>query len=183
MRKVELRRHSLRGPTGDLCRAGVRLARKAAARQGVDHVAFHSSPKARAVQTAEAFGGSRIIRDPRLGLLPPAEIIPHQGRVDTLMSRQGISVLEAYFSLPETRQVLRGKAEEVLQAVREIARGLADGERALAVSHGGTVEPAVALARGGPFTLEAAGGEFRECEGALFGLEGDEVVTVEEIRL
>ena len=183
MKYVDLRRHSLRGPTGDLTEDGRALARRATARTAASYSAFYSSPKPRAEQTAIAFGGKKPIHDPRLGLLSGAEIAPFDAPVRAVMETRGIGLLAAYFALEEIHPILRRKGEEVIQAVLEIAAALREDGTALAVSHGGSVEPAALIARDGEFDLRAIGGEFRECEGALLGVDGDRVDLVELIRL
>lgn len=183
MRRVELRRHSLRGPSGDLSEEGEALARKTAATAAIPYDAFFSSPARRAQQTASAFGGVDVRVDPRLGLLPGADLAPYDGRARALMERREIGLLAAYVALPEVHPTLRKKGEEVLEAIREIGAALPDGGCALAISHGGTIEPAALIALGGEFDLDAIGGDLAECEGVRFDLEDGRVVSVEVIRL
>ena len=183
MKQVELRRHSLRGPSGDLTEEGVSLARKAARRAGASYDAFRSSPARRARQTAAAFGGMEIKVDPRLGLLPGAELAPYDGRVHAVMETRRLGLLGAYLAIPEVHGILRRKGQAVLEAIQEMAATLPEGGRALAISHGGTIEPAALMARGGEFELSRIGGEIGECEGARFDLEGGKIVAVEILRL
>ena len=107
MKLVDLRRHSLRGPSGDITEGGVALARRAAQATGISYTSFHSSPARRAQQTAEAFGGKEVSLDERFGLLPGAEFAPFDARVRAVMETRGIGLLDAYLAkepLPDTAE-------------------------------------------------------------------------------
>ena len=182
LRWVELRRHSLRGSDGNLTEAGRVLARAVCQFGGHAYRLGAASPKPRAQQTAQAFGVAEPETDPRLALIPGAVLAPFEDRIRAVVERRRRGPIDAWFSMPEVHPVLVEKGEAVLDAVIDLGRRLQPGERALAISHGSVIEPAVAVARGGDFDLEAMGGEFAECEGAAFGIGDDRIHVVQFLR-
>ncbi len=184
MKVVEIRRHSLTGEDKNLSDEGRELAQRAKAsllRERYDLVL--SSPKARCLQTAEAFGFPEPKVDERFGTLPGEKLGPYDEQVRKLMEERGLSLLEAYFALPETRKVLEEKGREVVEAIIEVASSLPEGGSAFIVSHGGTIEPAALVALGGEFDLSVLGGGLEPCEGVAFLVEGEEIKGVSIIRL
>ncbi|MCZ6601790.1 MAG: histidine phosphatase family protein [Planctomycetota bacterium] len=173
----------MRGPSGDLTEQGETLARETARAAPGSYDAFYSSPSPRAQQTALAFGAKTVKTDPRLGLLPGAEFVAYDAQVRALTETKRLGLLGAYLEIADLHPILRRKGEEVLDVLREIARDLPRGSCALAISHGGTIEPAVLVAMGGAFSLEAIGMEFSECEGATFEVDEDKIKLVELLRL
>lgn len=152
MKLLELRRHSRRGDDGNLTPAGMALAeRVGAAMSRFDRV--WSSPRPRAVQTAEAFSRGVPAIDSRLDL--PA-------------------------SMPNDLEPLGRRGVEALV---ELAAALPEGGAGLVVTHGGLLEPIVVAAMGGPFDLGRLGGNFAECEGARLRIENGAVAAVDLIRL
>lgn len=151
MKTLELRRHSKRGDDGSLAATGRALAERVGATlPRFDRV--WSSPRPRAVQTAELFGRGAPTIDPRLDLPAslPADLEP--------LGRAGVETLLG------------------------LARALPEGGAGLVVTHGGILEPIVVTAMGGPFDLERLGGNFAECEGARIRIENGAVSGVDLVR-
>lgn len=183
MKVVEVRRHSKRGSGDDLSEEGVELARRAKRTLEGPYFLCYSSPKWRCVRTLQELGCHEYRIDERFGPLPSERVSVHDGRVRETMNRHGVGLLEAYFEVDEVRGILKEKGAEVLQAVRDAAKTLPQGRQALAVSHGGTIEPAAIFALGRGFSLSALGGALRECEGVRFLVEDREIRRVDIIRL
>lgn len=132
MRVVEHRRHSRRDPTDvHLSREGVALARRVA-RTLVRFDRVVTSPKPRAVETAQALGFSVDAVVPDLGVMPDDVGLP----IDELNPRsfadyvRGVERSEAMAEYA-TCQALR---------MREELERLPEGGRLLMVSHGGVIE-------------------------------------------
>ncbi len=179
---IEIRRHSIRDGAGDLNAEGKALAERVAKTLPGSYAVVVTSGKPRAVQTAVLFGQATPETDDRLSLLTmPEGVIKRE--VEALMEKKGLTALEAYFSIPTCRTVLRESGQKVVALVQELAEKLKSGERALCVSHGGTIEPAVLIALKQEFSLEVLGGEFAECEGATFAVVGSQIVGVDIHRL
>jgi len=162
----EVRRHSLRGEGDGLSAEGLELARRAAATLVGGFAAVYSSPKLRCVETLKAFGFESYRVIPELGTLP-ASLRDHDHHVDALRSRTGCTFLEAYLAIPATHLILEAFGEALFAKLCQLVADLPAGRNALAVSHGGSIEPAV-LAAMPDWTLDDLGGELRECEAALF---------------
>ncbi len=182
MKVVEVRRHSLRDKEGNLSEEGRKLAQKAALTLEGNYNKIISSPSARAIQTAEAFGFKNIEKDDRFGGLPSEKITPHEGKVEETRTAKNLTLLQAYYEVPETRMILEEWGKNFLQSIISVSKELPDGGRALIVSHSGSIEPAT-LAALNKSSLNEIGGQFSECEGAKFFVHGDEIIRVDIIRL
>jgi len=183
MKVVEVRRHSIRGGDDALSEEGRQLARKAGKTLEGKYLYRYSSPKKRAIQTLEEFGYTIFKVDERFGPLPGQEIRPFEDRVKKVVEDQKLTLLEAFFKVRALHPIMEEKGRQLIEAVKQICRELPDDERALVVSHGGSVEPAAILTLGKDFSLDVLGGELLECEGVKFFLERDSVKRVDVIRL
>jgi len=176
----DLRRHSLRGEGDTLSHDGVGLARRAASTLVGNYAATYTSPKQRCIETLKAFGFDTYKIIPEFGTLPP-ELREHDQHVETLRRRTACTLLEAYLAIPATHLILESFGKALFEKLCELAQELPLHKNALAVSHGGSIEPAVLAAMPG-WTLEAMGGELEECEAALFHFEGKIFHRVETLR-
>lgn len=139
MRVVEHRRHSRRDP-GDphLSREGLELARRVAPTLGrFDRVV--SSPKRRAIETAEALGFSVDAEVPDLALMPD-DVGP---AFDELNPRS----FAEYVRAAARNRSLGEYARRQAKVMREELSRVPDGGRLLIVSHGGVIEFGAAAAR------------------------------------
>jgi len=182
MKIIEVRRHSMAGHDGRLTGEGTALASFAAKTVATPLGSAFSSPKPRAIETAALFGlpSPQVIEE--LSPLSSDEFSPYHERIEWF-ALQGLTLLDAYFAIPEIMPLLVNHGKRSLAALSRIAGQLTDGTSALAVSHGGTIEPAALLALGGEFELETMGGELNCCEGVRFGYAERAIVVVEIIRL
>lgn len=179
--QVEVRRHAPRGPDGLLTPAGWALALRVGQTLQRPYAAVLTGTAPRCIQTARAFGFPDYRIDPAFDS-PPAEalsaLLPQIRRA---AQERALTLLEAFLRVPVTRDLLFEAGERLLGAVRHVAERLPAGGRALAVTHAGSIEPAILLAAGayggGPFDF------IRECEGASFAIEGREVVGVTPMPL
>jgi broad specificity phosphatase PhoE len=103
-------------------------------------------------------------------------------RVEEMMREKEVSLLEAFFQVPEVMEIIEERAKECLKGIKRVARSLPEGGSALVLSHGGTIEPAALLAKGN-WDLKAIGGPLKECEGIVFKLDGDEIVDIYTARI
>ena len=178
---IEVRRHSLRGAGKSLSPEGIALAKRVAPTLVGNFHAAYSSPKTRCTETLQAFGFTAWKIVPEFGLLPE-RLAEHEAHVDALQRRTGCSDLEAYFAIPATHLILEEFGRAFFAKVCELARELHHGKNALAISHGGSIEPAV-LAAVPDWDLEDLGGELKQCEGALFHFADGAFSRVELRRL
>lgn len=178
---IEVRRHSLRGEGSSLSPEGVELARKAAAGMVGRFHAIYTSPKQRCIETLEAFGFTTYKIVPEFGTLPP-ELAAHDRHVEAVRGRSGCSPLGAYMAIPATHLILERFGSIFYEKLCALAAELPLGRNALAVSHGGSIEPAV-LAAMPDWTLDDLGGELKECEAALFHFDDKLFKRVELRRL
>jgi len=179
---IEVRRHSLRDKEGNLSEEGRKFAQKAALTLEGNYNKIISSPSARTIQTAEAFGFKNIEKDDRFSGLPSEKITPHEGRVEETRTAKNLTLLQTYYEVPETRSILEEWGKNFLQSIISLSKELADGGRALIVSHSGSIEPAT-LAALNKSSLNEIGGQFSECEGAKFFIDAGIVRRVDIIRL
>jgi broad specificity phosphatase PhoE len=177
----EVRRHSLRGGGDGLSPAGLELARRAAGTLAGNYGATYTSPKPRCIETLGALGFESYKVIPEFSTLP-AGLSAHDHHVEALQSRTGCSLLEAYLTIPATHLVLEAFGEAFFGKVCELAQALPRGKNALAISHGGSIEPAV-LAAMPEWSLEGMGGPLAECDAALFHFEDKIFTRVELLRL
>jgi broad specificity phosphatase PhoE len=177
----EVRRHSLRGEGDALSPEGLELARRAAPTLLGNCHAAYTSPRQRCIETLRAFGFTTYKIIPQFGTLP-STLAVHDAKLQALRTRTGCTLLEAYFAFPATHLILQEFGKAFLERLCGLAAELPAGKNALAVSHGGSIEPAV-LAAMPDWTLEDLGGEIRECEAALFRFDGGMLRGVELRRL
>ena len=139
MRVLEHRRHSRRDPAGiHLNSVGVELARRIAPTIGrFDRVV--TSPKPRAIETAEALGFKVDAVLPELGVMPDDVGLA----VDELHPRS----FADYVRLTERSEAMAEYAHQQEALMREEVRRLREGGRLLMVSHGGIIEFAAAASR------------------------------------
>ena len=179
--QVEVRRHAPRGPDGLLTPAGWALASRVGQTLHRPYAAALTGTAARCIQTARAFGFPDYRIDPAFDS-PSAEalsaLLPQMRRA---AQERALTLLEAFLGVPAARDLLFMAGERLLGAILHAAERLPAGGRALAVAHAGSIEPAILLAAG------AYGGDhlnfLRECEGAAFAIEGNEVVGVTPLSL
>ncbi|MGH7409079.1 MAG: hypothetical protein ACREKF_13870, partial [Candidatus Methylomirabilales bacterium] len=136
---------------------------------------------ARCIQTARAFGFPDYRINPAFDS-PPAEalsaLLPQIRRA---AQERALTLLEAFLRVPATRDLLFEAGERLLGAIHHAAERLPAGGRALAIAHAGSIEPAILLATG---AYESGHLNFlRECEGAAFAIERNEVVGVAPLSL
>lgn len=178
---VEMRRHSVRDDAGNVSEAGKALVARALKASVGTYAVGCTSGKPRAVETAKLFGLADPQTDDRLAMMVMQEPFERQAR--SLAEKKNISMLEAYFSIPGCRTQLRDTGKKALELVMETAARLKGGERALLVSHGGTVEPAALLGLQQEFSLSLLGGELGECEGVTFAVADGQILQVDVNRL
>lgn len=177
----EVRRHSIRGQGDDLAPEGIELATRARPTLLDAYHACYTSPKGRCIQTLEAFGFRAYTIVAEFGTLP-RKLAEFDRQAQTIRERSGCTLLEAYFAIPGTHVVLEEFGNAFLAKLTELAEALPQGKNALAVSHGGSIEPAVVAAMP-DWSLQTMGGELRECEGARFRFENAILRGVEIVRL
>ena len=183
MKVVEVRRHSIRGSDDTLSEEGRQLARRAGSTLEGKYLYCYTSPKKRAIQTLEEFGYTIFKVDERFGPLPGDKVRPFEDSAKKIVENQKLSLLQAFFEIRELHPIMEEKGRELIEAVKRTCRELPDDGRALAISHGGSIEPAAILALGKDFSLDVLGGELLECEGVRFFVEGDSVKRIDVIRL
>jgi broad specificity phosphatase PhoE len=172
MRVVEHRRHSRRDPAGiHLNRAGLELARRIAPTLGAfDRVV--TSPKPRALETAQALGFTVDAVLPELGVMPDDVGIA----VDELHPRS----FGDYVRLTERSEAMAEYAQQQAELMREELERLRDGSRLLMVSHGGIIEFGAAAAR--PSDAKSWGEPAGYLEGFRLSLSRGEWVRGEVLR-
>jgi len=185
MKWIEVRRHTFQDGTGHVTQAGQRLVEQVGATLHPPYAVLVASGLPRAVETAELFGAALGVhqhtQDDRLAPLAMPEGC--QREAEALVARKGLTLLEAYFSIPACRTVLRESGQKLMAFVTETAENLKSGEKALAISHGGTIEPAALIALQQEFSLGVLGGELAECEGVTFLVSDGQVIGVSIHRL
>jgi len=173
MRVVEHRRHSLRQPSDPhLSREGVALARRVGATIGrFDRVV--TSPKTRAVETAEALGFSV---DETLNELAemPDEVEP---RLEAMELRSYADYVRAI----ERSRAMSRYAHRRAELMREELEHVPSGGRLLVISHAGVVEFSAAAAR--PKDAVSWGAPAGILEGARLSWERGKWVRGEVLRV
>lgn len=178
---VEVRRHSLRGEGQSLSEEGIALARRAAEGLLGNFQTCCTSPKARAIETLEAFGVTQHTAVPEFGTLPD-ELEDHAAHVKALQDRTGCTVLEAYMAIPATHLALEAFGQAFFQKILEVGEALHPRHNALVVSHGGSIEAGV-LAAMPDWSLKDIGCELAECDGARFIFQHKVFLKIEFVRL
>jgi len=182
MKTVEIRRHSKRGEGKGLSREGKKIAQKAAKTLSPPYALLISSPKKRARQTMEAFGFKDYREDERFVTIQSPVIEKLEEKLQKTAQEKGITPLAAFFLIGEAKKALRKWGKTYLDAVIDISKELRDNEKALIVSHGGSIEPA-ALLFFDEFDLSKIGGPLEYCEGIEFIIEDDKLADIKVIRL
>jgi broad specificity phosphatase PhoE len=173
MRVIEHRRHSRRDPVGiHLNREGLELARRVASKIGrFDRVV--TSPKPRAVETAEALGFTVDAVLPELAVMPDDVGLS----IDELHPRS----FADYVRIAGRSEAMAEYAEGQAKLMRAELERLPDGSRLLMVSHGGIIEFGAASAR--PVDAMAWGEPVGYLEGVRFSLSDGEWVRGEVLRI
>ena len=174
MRVIEHRRHSRREP-GDvhLSREGRALARRVAGTIGrFDRVV--TSPKPRAVETAEALGFPVDATVPELAEMPDDVGLP-----DEPFGRRSFA---DYVRAVERSEAVAEYARRQAELMRKELAGLRDPDgRLLMVSHGGVIELGAAAAR--PVEARHWGEPLGLLEGVRLYLERGKWVRAEVLRV
>lgn len=183
MKTIEVRRHSKAEKWEDLTKDGRLVAEETANRMEKNYHLVISSPKKRAQETSRAMGFDQFEVDESFGTLPGDELAYYEQRIQKIIKERALTLLGAYFSLPETRNILMNHGWKFTEGMRKIASRLPKMGKALIISHGGSIETAILTVLGGE-SLDAIGGELGYCEGARFLFdEEDNLKTVEVLRL
>ena len=183
MKTIELRRHSVRGAGKGLTPHGYQLAKAARKTLTPPYRLILSSPKARCVETAEAFGFKHSLHDPRLGPLDYEAFEELEPYIKKMRKKKpGLSWIEAAFRIQGAASIFKSQAKVFLNSLADIAHFMAEGDRALAVTHADVIE-AVALLGFPRYDLAALGKPFNPCEGVEFGFENGRLAQVRPIRL
>jgi len=182
MRVVEVRRHAERDANEDLTADGLEQCATAKRTLEFPYNAYVISPAKRAKLTMEAFGGGAATVEERIAPRPRPPFEPFQRRHEELMAA-GMDAVTAWFAIPEASPALVELGRAAVAAVRDIAAKLPEGGRALAVSHGGTIEPFTVAALGRPYRSIFGNRELENCEGVkAYVLEG-RVSRVDIVRM
>lgn len=138
MRVLEHRRHSRRDPFGvHLNAEGIALARRVRREVGgFDRVV--TSPKPRAVETAEALGFVHPLVVPALGEMPEEVVAVGEG--------SGPVTFADYVRAVREDPAARAYATGQLTLWGEVLGSVSEGGRVLMISHGGTIEFGASLA-------------------------------------
>ena len=182
MRIVEIRRHAERDGDEDLTPRGLATAAKARESLDFPYHAPYVSPRKRARLTMEAFGIHDAVVEARIDERPRPPFLPFETRWRALIDT-GLDAVTAWFSIPEAIPVLLESGARALEGVREIAAKLPERGRALAVSHGGTIEPLAVVATGRPYAQLFGTAELGYCEGVKACFHGEELDRLDVIRL
>ena len=179
MRWLEVRRHSLtkkgpaRGRGSHLSREGVALAREVGA--GLGPIAYvMTSVLPRTIETAVAMG---LAVDDTIDL--PSGYVP--GEVEHHDQWEWARPYERYSELIARRGALAAVARAHRAVWTEVVTAVPDGECALLVSSGGSIEPVLVACF--PDARHADwGAPFSHCDGARLSFEGNRFTAVEFLR-
>jgi broad specificity phosphatase PhoE len=182
MRIVEVRRHAERDAEENLTAKG--LAQCAAAKRTLEfpYHAYVVSPAKRARLTMEALGGVNATVEKRLAPRPRPPFERSRRRHEELMAA-GMDPVTAWYAIPEAGPLLAEVGREALASVLDIAAKLPERGRALAVSHGGTIEPVAVIALGLPYASIFGDRELANCEGVRAYVLDARVVRLDVVRL
>ena len=181
MKIVEVRRHSVRGKDKGLSEEGRRIAREAAKTLSPPYALLIASPKERARETMEAFGYEDYEEDERFTTIRSPVIEKLEEKLEALAEAKGVSLLEAMFLDDDAKNALKEWGGKFLDAVIDVAKDLNEGEKALVVFHGGSIEPAALLAFD-EFDLKHIGGPLGYCEGVAFIIQNGNLSEVRALR-
>ncbi len=182
MRTVEVRRHAERDPNEDLTAKGLEQCALAKRSLEFPYDAYVTSPAKRARLTMEAFGGSPAAVEERLAPRPRPPFEPFARRHEKLTAA-GMDLVTAWYAIPEAYPALAEVGRSALAGVLDIAARLPDPGRALAVSHGGTIEPFAVAALGRSYPSIFGNRELAYCEGVRAHVLESRVCRVDVIRL
>ncbi|MCH7760711.1 histidine phosphatase family protein [candidate division TA06 bacterium] len=183
MKTIEVRRHTQAEKWEDLTDEGRYIVGEVVKRMEKDYDIIISSPKKRAQQTLLALGYKIFEIDKTFGTLSGEDLTYYEQKVQKVMKDEALTLLEAYLKIPETQKILMNHGWKFTEGLRRIAARLPKNGKALIVSHGGSIEPAILTILGGE-SLDAMGGELGYCEGARFIFnEKDILKKVEVLRL
>ncbi len=180
MKIVEVRRHSIRDEGPHLSKEGIELADKVGKTLEKAYSYYVSSPKERAVETLEAFGIVDFEVSDDFLSVDDSELKKHKQKTKEIASEKGISKFEASFLFPEGKEALIEMGKTFLENVKKVANKIKHGEKALIVSHGGSIEPA-ALLGFDEFSLHKMGGPLDCCEGVIFFF--DEQNQLQDVKI
>jgi broad specificity phosphatase PhoE len=181
VRTVELRRNSPWDRSAAyLSQGGLALVEAARAHLGGSYSAYYTSPSKRCRVTMKALGFATFREVKEFGRLPKWFLRFPAG----LNSKDapGTVFLEAYLAHDEARQRLLAHGAAVLEKVKKVARKLADGGRALVISHLLTIELAAMIARGDE-NPAAIGAHIEPLEGVAMDFDGERVAGIRALRL
>ena len=182
MRTVELRRHAERDANEDLTAKGLEQCEAAKRTLEFPYDAYAVSPAKRAKLTMQRLGGGPSIEELRLAPRPRPPFEAFARSHQELMAA-GMDAVTAWYAIPGANPALAEVGRVALEAVLGIAAKLADGGRALAVSHGGTIEPFVVAGLGRAYPSIFGNRELGYCEGVKAQVLDGRVVRVDVIRL
>jgi broad specificity phosphatase PhoE len=182
MRTVELRRHAERDANEDLTAKGLEQCAFAKRTLELPYDAYVTSPAKRARLTMEAFGGGPAAVEERLAPRPRPPFEPFARRHEELVAA-GADPVTAWYAIPEALRPLSEVGRVALAAVLDIAARLPEPGRALAVSHGGTIEPFAVSALGRAYPSIFGNRELAYCEGVRVHVLESRVCRVDVIRL
>ena len=177
MKTIEVRRHAPSDEEKNVSPEGLQLAHDMIPRLRDSYDAYYCSPQKRTAQTMAAFGFEGATPRDGFDTLPGDRMKPFMPQVEVLMAETRCDLITAFVAVDDIRAILEETGGKFLDGVRKVAAELAEGGCALVVSHGGTIEPAVMAARG-DWNVAAMGGPLKECEAAIFEVEGEDVVNV-----
>ena len=174
---LEIRRHAERGDRSNeqsaLAPAGRAMA-EALAKRAAKYALVLSSPLPRAKETAQLVAG-------RLDAIDPG-LLPEMGGAIGDRIFGDMRTLADWEAVLAEREDARKFALEQLRTWARIAARVKDGDRALAISHGGIIElPALTLAKQLGTTL--SGSAFGYCEGVLVTYRSGTSTMIEALRV
>jgi broad specificity phosphatase PhoE len=180
MKTIEVRRHTQAERWEDLTDEGRVIAEEISKRMEKEFHLILSSPKKRAHETVLAMGFKSFEVDEAFGTLPGEDMAHYEQKVQKVMRDYDLTLLEAYFRVPETQKILMNHGWKFTEGLRRIAERLPKKGNALIISHGGSIEPAILTVLGGE-SLDAIGGELKYCEGARFTFDEEDTLKKVEI--
>ena len=181
MRIVELRRHAERDANEDLTANGLAQAARARTTLEFPYDAYVVSPAKRARLTMRAFGVDDPRVEERIAPRPKPPFAAFGGRHEELMAA-GMDAVTAWYAIPECLPLLTENGRHALAGLLDIAASVQDGGRALAVSHGGTIEPLAVVAIGPSNEALFGRRELAYCEGIRAFVADLRVVRVDVVR-
>jgi broad specificity phosphatase PhoE len=182
MRIVELRRHAERDANEDLTAIGLAQAARALKTLEFPYDAYVVSPAKRARLTMRAFGIDDPRVEERIAPRPKPPFAAFGVRHEELMAA-GMDAVTAWYAIPGCAPLLADNGRHALAGVLDIATALPDRGRALAVSHGGTIEPLAVVAIGRAYEELFGRRELAYTEGVRLVVDGGRVARVDVVRL